>query len=121
MHVFVYVYIHTHPSEPPSSPRKLTVSDITNESVKLHWKPPKSDNKAPVSAYIIETCKGPGEDFIKFCEVTERECVISGLSPDTGYQFAVTGLNESGSGKRLVLDGIICTKPEFSEWLSSVF
>ena len=45
-----------NPFNPPSAPQgPLEVTNITETTADLAWKPPKSDGGGPVTAYVIES------------------------------------------------------------------
>ena len=46
--------INFYSAEVPSPPGKPEPSEITDNSVTLHWKEPKSDGDLPIIEYILE-------------------------------------------------------------------
>ncbi|WP_298549119.1 starch-binding protein [uncultured Aquimarina sp.] len=73
----------------PSVPTNLIVSDISQTSVALSWSP-SSDNIAVTSYEIYED-----EDFVK--SVTDINTVVTGLSPNTNYNFKVVAKDRKGN------------------------
>ncbi|AXT51014.1 T9SS C-terminal target domain-containing protein [Aquimarina sp. BL5] len=73
----------------PSVPSSLMASDIDQTSVRLSWDP-SSDNIAVTSYEVYQ-----GEDFVK--SVSTVTTVITGLSPNTNYDFKVVAKDRKGN------------------------
>ena len=42
--------------EPPSSPRNIEISDVTESSCLVSWLPPADDGGSPIRTYYLEKC-----------------------------------------------------------------
>ena len=45
-----------HSTGPPSSPKNLEVSDVSQSSCLLSWLPPEDDGGGPITTYHLEMC-----------------------------------------------------------------
>lgn len=84
---------------PPSAPQgPLETSDMTETTVTLTWKPPKSDGGQPITAYIIErrdlkrTTWTPVEKIKP--EITSY--TVQNLTTGVDYHFRVMAENSEG-------------------------
>lgn len=104
--------------EPPSTPPEIM--DITKSSVALAWSRPKDDGGSAVTGYFIEYRMVSSDIWSRHeTQITSTMFTLSGLTPDSEYQFrifAVNSIGESEAGP--VSDSVTCMDP-FGE--SSVF
>ncbi|XP_033116214.1 twitchin-like [Anneissia japonica] len=88
----------------PSSPEgPLEASDITAESVKLSWKPPKDDGGTDVSNYVVEKSEEGSGVWTKVSSfVRSPNYEVTGLEEGVSYNFRVAAENEFGVSEPLV-------------------
>ncbi|CAF1142161.1 unnamed protein product [Rotaria sordida] len=92
----------------------LEISDIKPDSCVLTWKPPKNDNGAPITNYIIEkldTKKGDWQKVSSFCRVPFYE--VTGLNEGSEYKFRVSAENIYGQSQPLECEKPIIAKHPF--------
>ncbi|XP_046554801.1 titin-like [Haliotis rubra] len=82
----------------PSAPEDLEHSDITEDSVTLTWKPPKSDGGSPLTEYIIEKRDVRKTSWSKVASVKSDTLNynVKKLLEDTPYLFRVIAVNAEG-------------------------
>jgi len=101
----------------PDAPEgPLEVSEIKPDSCLLTWKPPKNDNGAPISNYIIEkfdTKKNQWQKVSSFCRVPFYE--VTGLDEGAEYKFRVSAENVYGQSVPLETEKSIIAKNPFSK------
>ena len=93
----------------------MEISDIKSDSCVLTWKPPKNDNGAPISNYVIEKYdakKGEWQKVSSFCRVPFYE--VSGLTEGSEYKFRVSAENIYGVSEPLECEKSIVAKNPFS-------
>uniref|UniRef100_A0AAY4B661 Titin n=1 Tax=Denticeps clupeoides TaxID=299321 RepID=A0AAY4B661_9TELE len=84
-------------SEKPLPPRKITLQDVTKNSVTLSWEKPEHDGGSRIGAYVVEM-QGKGSDkWTQAVIVKVTEAIVSGLTPGEQYMFRVSAKNEKGS------------------------
>ena len=91
-------------SDKPSAPEgPLEVTDVTDKSAMLSWKPPKSDGGLPLSGYIIERRDNKRSNWVKVDKVTPDTTTYkaSNLSEGNVYNFRITAENKEGLGPAL--------------------
>ena len=88
-----------HPYGPPSAPLgPLETSDLTDTTVTLTWKPPKSDGGQPLTGYIIECRDAKRSTWTKVDKVEPNitSYVVQNLTTGTDYYFRVFAENVEG-------------------------
>lgn len=91
----------------PSAPiGPLAVSDITADSVKLSWQPPKQDGGTPVTKYLVEKCDTKRMAWSPVAELDANTLshVVGKLIEDQPYLFRVSAVNAEGQSKPLQTD-----------------
>ncbi len=78
---------------PPSTPGPLTVSAVTATGATLSWGP--STDNVGVTGYRIY--RGPGLTDVLVATVTGTTYAVTGLSPQTTYQFHVVAIDAAGN------------------------
>ncbi|XP_064646233.1 titin-like [Lineus longissimus] len=86
----------------PGQPGKPKVEEITAETAKVTWSPPRDDGGSPIVNYLLEM-KKPSDtkwssvnaDFT----IPSPEHTVPGLKAETDYMFRVTAYNKAGPGK----------------------
>ncbi|CAF92417.1 unnamed protein product, partial [Tetraodon nigroviridis] len=97
--------------EPPSTPPEIM--DITKNSVALAWSRPKDDGGSAVTGYFVEYRIVSSDTWSRHeTQITSTMFTLSGLTPDSEYQFrifAVNSIGESEAGP--VSDSVTCKDP----------
>lgn len=91
-------------TDKPSAPAgPLKVSDVTEDSVDLEWKPPQSDGGSPLTYYYIEMRDIRKSTWTKVAEVkaTATKYTVGKLSVDNEYMFRVVAVNAEGDSPPL--------------------
>ncbi|XP_061891550.1 titin-like [Entelurus aequoreus] len=90
-------------SEAPLPPGKISLRDLTQESVKLAWEKPAHDGGSKITCYVIEM-QAQGYDTWTVCSESKAlEAVISGLTKGMEYLFRVRAVNEKGKSEPKLL------------------
>ncbi|XP_075998180.1 titin-like [Genypterus blacodes] len=83
-------------SETPLTPGKMTLVEVTCNSVRLSWEKPKNDGGSKITGYIVEM-QAMGDDTWTVCsEIKALEATINGLTKGKEYYFRVSAVNEKG-------------------------
>jgi chitodextrinase len=80
---------------PPSQPTSLTAANITTTSVDLSWGA-STDIESGVASYIVYGRVGNAGPFTQFGTTAGTSLVVTGLTPNTQYQFYVVAVNGVG-------------------------
>ena len=78
-------------------PLELRTMDITNSSINLSWKPPRSSS-TPIVKYVLEWSKISEPSNLFLQETKEHYIEITGLTANAEYQFKVTAINHETYG-----------------------
>lgn len=84
-------------SEKPQPPGKITLKDVTKNSVTLSWEKPEHDGGSRVGCYVVEIQPKGVEKWTQALIVKETEATISGLNAGEEYMFRVAARNEKGT------------------------
>lgn len=105
-------------SGPPSAPQgPMEISDVTENSANISWRPPADDGGNKVSHYIVERrCVSDdgsaNEDA--WIEVSQNckdtNFNVTGLTKDKKYEFRVMAVNDNGQSKPLVCENAVMAK-----------
>ena len=90
----------------PSAPLgPLEISNVTETTADLAWKPPKTDGGKPLLNYVIESRPTSRSTWIKAGTVgpDQTNFTVPDLRVDTEYLFRVVAVNEQGQS--LPLEG----------------
>uniref|UniRef100_A0AAQ6ADY0 Titin n=1 Tax=Amphiprion ocellaris TaxID=80972 RepID=A0AAQ6ADY0_AMPOC len=86
-------------SEVPLPPGKITLSDVTCNSVRLSWEKPDHDGGSKITCYTVEM-QAKGEDTWTICSESKAlEVTINGLTKGKEYFFRVSAVNEKGQSE----------------------
>lgn len=89
--------------KPPDQAGKPEITDFDEKSVKLKFKPPRSDGGAPVTHYIIEakdkSLPSAGWREIAVTDSPKPEAEVEGLREGQTLQFRVRAVNDAGVGE----------------------
>uniref|UniRef100_A0A3B4WNJ5 Fibronectin type-III domain-containing protein n=1 Tax=Seriola lalandi dorsalis TaxID=1841481 RepID=A0A3B4WNJ5_SERLL len=84
-------------SEKPQPPGKVTLKDVTKNSVTLSWEKPEHDGGSRVGCYVVEIQPKGVDKWTQAVIVKETEATISGLNAGEEYMFRVAARNEKGT------------------------
>lgn len=102
----------------PAAPEgPLKISDVTNQTAVLAWKPPKDDGGAPIENYIIEKMDAARGEWTQVDVVSAQttQAKISKLTPLKEYKFRVRAVNKEGEGLNLESSEKTLAKNPFDE------
>ena len=90
----------TAPEGTPPQPPTGVVAVASAGTLAVHWTAPADDGGSAVTGYTARAfTEASGGSIAGSCTATsEPSCTISGLTPGTGYQVAVTATNALGEG-----------------------
>ena len=94
-------YVAKLPFDPPQTPEKPTVTDVTRKSMKIKWNEPQ-DGGSTIVGYWLEKKDSSSSRWNKACRELVRKTefqLSAGLIEGTTYQFRVCAVNDAGSGK----------------------
>ncbi len=106
-------------SDPPSTPRSLSVTDTQPNSITLKWKAPKTDGGSPVTQYVIDMKASDGTEFTEVGKVDGAilDYKVKGLTKGKDYLFQVKAENPAGlSSKGAELDKPATAKLPFGRF-----
>lgn len=87
--------------------------DVTKSSVALAWSRPKDDGGSAITGYFVEFKVVSADKWSRYeTKITSTMFTLSGLIPDTDYQFrivAVNSIDESEAGPES--DPVTCKDP----------
>lgn len=86
-------------SEVPQSPGKISVSEVSCNSLRLSWKKPDHDGGSRISSYIVEMQTKGDNTWITCSESRAPELLIEGLTKGNEYFFRVSAINEKGKSE----------------------
>ena len=110
----------------PDVPQKpvgpIVVTNLTEDSVTLTWKPPKEDGGSKVTGYNIEFRDTKRETWQKAGSVDAETTVWtqSKLLDDSEYVFRVTAVNQQGESAALETDTTIKPQKSACEYCSCI-
>ncbi|XP_013785867.1 twitchin-like, partial [Limulus polyphemus] len=87
---------------PPEGP--LEVSDITQHTASLSWRPPAHDGGSKITHYVVERKETSHSQWVIATSYSrDTNCTVQGLTEGGEYLFRVMAVNENGQG--LPLEG----------------
>uniref|UniRef100_A0A8W8KLQ0 Fibronectin type-III domain-containing protein n=1 Tax=Magallana gigas TaxID=29159 RepID=A0A8W8KLQ0_MAGGI len=102
--------------EKPSKPvGPLKVDDITEDQVKLSWKPPESDGGSKITSYIVEKCEARHPRWLRVARLPPGSLSVDcyNLIEGMDYFFSVAAENEAGVSSPLETDKPVTPKSKF--------
>ena len=97
----------------------MSVDKITDKDISLVWKAPKSDGGSRIKKYkIYKKTEEPGSKWVDagIVDSYKTNAVVSGLSPDEKYLFAVMAENEMGLGEMAETDRPVSLQKPISKY-----
>lgn len=96
-------------SDRPGQPEKLGIVDVDKNYIKIGWKPPLDDGKAPITHYIVERREHSQKEWFAVGIVAADKLLI--LKDDKvveghEYYYRVCAVNKAGPG-----EACDCTRP----------
>ncbi|XP_028283413.1 neoverrucotoxin subunit alpha-like [Parambassis ranga] len=95
--------------EPPSKPETVA-ADINHDSVMLKVSPPTCGAEN-ITSYSVEFCVSGEDGWQQKTEPKAEEVTVSGLRPNTEYQFRCRAVTSAGVGPTAVLSDSMKTLP----------
>uniref|UniRef100_A0A3B3HL83 Titin n=1 Tax=Oryzias latipes TaxID=8090 RepID=A0A3B3HL83_ORYLA len=86
-------------SEVPQSPGKISLSEVSCNSLRLSWENPDHDGGSRISSYIVEMQTKGDNTWISCSESRAPELLIEGLTKGNEYFFRVSAINEKGKSE----------------------
>uniref|UniRef100_A0A8C5SPX4 Titin n=1 Tax=Laticauda laticaudata TaxID=8630 RepID=A0A8C5SPX4_LATLA len=83
-------------AEVPQPPGKITVDDVTRNSISLSWAKPEHDGGSKILQYIVEMQVKGSDKWSECTRVKVLEAVITNLTQGEDYLFRVMAVNEKG-------------------------
>lgn len=102
----------------PDPPRGIKASDVSRDSVTLHWVAPASDGGSKVTNYIIEKCATTAERWIRVGQSRDTHYTVVNLFGKTSYQFRIIAENKFGQSVPSETSGPVVTKEDKSRVLN---
>uniref|UniRef100_A0A4W5MT91 Titin n=1 Tax=Hucho hucho TaxID=62062 RepID=A0A4W5MT91_9TELE len=95
-------------SEVPQPPGKVTVLDVTRNSVSLKWEKPDHDGGSRISHYEIEMQSKDSDKWTLCAQCKYLETTVTSLAQGEEYQFRVIAVNSKGkSDSRLLANPVV--------------
>lgn len=100
---------------PPIGP--LSITDVTEDSCELTWKPPETDGGTPLTKYIVEMRETRRSAWGRVAEVkpSATRCSVPNLIVDNEYVFRVTAINAEGESEPLVSTDVAAPKKKLGK------
>uniref|UniRef100_A0A8C1MWQ7 Titin n=1 Tax=Cyprinus carpio TaxID=7962 RepID=A0A8C1MWQ7_CYPCA len=84
-------------SERPLPPGKVSLKEVTGNSVTLSWEKPDHDGGSRITGYIVEMQGKNSEKWTQVMTVKVTEAVVVGLTQGEEYSFRISATNEKGT------------------------
>lgn len=110
-------YCVSHPTDPPSPPQWLEVSNITKINADLKWQTPSSDGGSPITNYVVEK-RDVRRKAWQTVDTTIKELkyTVTPLNEGSLYVFRVAAENAVGTSEFCELGDAVLAKDTFSKF-----
>uniref|UniRef100_A0A8C1MTL5 Titin n=1 Tax=Cyprinus carpio TaxID=7962 RepID=A0A8C1MTL5_CYPCA len=81
----------------PLPPGKVSLKEVTGNSVTLSWEKPDHDGGSRITGYIVEMQGKNSEKWTQVMTVKVTEAVVVGLTQGEEYSFRISATNEKGT------------------------
>lgn len=98
-----------YPTGKPGKPQNLAIVDVDRNFVKIGWKPPLSDGKAPITMYIVERREHSAKEWVGVGDVDADKLLVfkdGTVVEGREYYYRVCAVNKAGRGEPCE-----CTRP----------
>ncbi|XP_078610386.1 uncharacterized protein LOC144881299 isoform X3 [Branchiostoma floridae x Branchiostoma japonicum] len=97
----------------PSQPNGPVIfKSVMSDNMEVSWQLPDDDGGAPLQGFELEICESGKKDWKKIANIKDRKHKVTGLKPDTRYQYRVTAINEHGKSTMLKSGKVMTKHPE---------
>ncbi|KAI8487371.1 hypothetical protein Bbelb_348400 [Branchiostoma belcheri] len=97
----------------PSQPKGPVIfKSVMSDNMEVSWQLPDDDGGAPLQGFELEICESGKKDWKKIANIKDRKHKVTGLKPDTRYQYRVTAINEHGKSTVLKSGKVMTKHPE---------
>lgn len=97
----------------PSAPQNLEVTEVTDSSVSLRWRPPLKDGGKPITRYVVERRDKHKSVYLPVASTDKCDFRVIRLVSGNEYVLKVSAENEIGQGEPVELP--ITAKSPFCE------
>jgi len=103
--------------DPPGSPQKLRIENLTSDSCTLVWQAPSFDGGSEIKGYYIERSSGYSSHFVKVNRdpISRTQQTYSDLVEGTEYEYRVLAENEAGFSKPSDSTGVFVAKDPYGK------
>ncbi|KAA3682313.1 uncharacterized protein DEA37_0008978 [Paragonimus westermani] len=98
--------------DPPDAPTGLTIEDWDQNHADLKWIPPRRDNGAPITKYILEGKPKSKNRWESLKEVQQTSAKVD-LKEGEEYEFRVIAVNKAGKSEPSEATKPMIAKPRF--------
>ncbi|KAF8572507.1 hypothetical protein P879_00960 [Paragonimus westermani] len=98
--------------DPPDAPTGLTIEDWDQNHADLKWTPPRRDNGAPITKYILEGKPKSRNRWESLKEVQQTSTKVD-LKEGEEYEFRVIAVNKAGKSEPSEATKPMIAKPRF--------
>ncbi|KAF7262039.1 hypothetical protein EG68_01285 [Paragonimus skrjabini miyazakii] len=98
--------------DPPDAPTGLTLEDWDQNHADLKWTPPRRDNGAPITKYILEGKPKSRNRWEPLKEVQQTNAKVD-LKEGEEYEFRVIAVNKAGKSEPSEATKPMIAKPRF--------
>ncbi|XP_029624486.1 titin isoform X1 [Salmo trutta] len=95
-------------SQAPLPPGKVTVVDVTHDSVSLSWEKPDDDGGSRIKCYVVEMQTKNDDKWTVCSEIRGLRSTIDGLLTGEEYSFRISAVNETGKSEpKLLAEAVV--------------
>eukprot|EP00063_Salmo_salar_P057342 XP_014032177.1 PREDICTED: titin-like [Salmo salar] len=95
-------------SQAPLPPGKVTVVDVTHDSVSLSWEKPDDDGGNRIKCYVVEMQTKSDDKWTVCSEIRGLRSTIDGLLTGEEYSFRISAVNETGKSEpKLLAEAVV--------------